>query len=554
MKILSIKAGNEFTSNISKIFDRSLVHDSVDTVLSEEFQTKGAMISLPDTVIGILGPIDSIYVPPCPISIHENLVILDNIAVRTNNLLRVIELVNNKEKTVYALEKSVRNLQTEVMNRLIGKNGIVCRNILGRRTGNTGRAVLLPSADPNPTIAYLPSQMMRKLRIKDEDIVIVGRDPSIWAGSLELVKAKPHHENTVRLHPLLFEQFGADCDGDTVWVLKPDDKFQTELSSKVLSFTKNFKKKIKLPSSALPPEDIKWDDLNDHHSKFHSVSGFSISPFDIISNSPNLDIFKDYSGKNVAQEAKSIALKLDDQTYVKYLLSINYTMLVQKIYLGPVGAAAQKIKLIANHKKELTESANYLSERIQQMLFDVKGSIKEDHSDLFKFFNILDIVNMRNSYSSKNGQVSYMNILDKLQEFGFSRELCTPIIVYLYVVHSLLVYLNQSSNDQEFKKLFYNKLMSICFDQSNLNSIIDELSKGLSVAKDSLIIDVLMIRQDLNLTKILHDPLYSLINISSMDNVKEGIEALKLIKQNKYTLNRLTDWIIKESMESNNVQ
>jgi len=564
LKPLLLKSGDEVTNNITKVFD---VHSAVeinDTILDPEFQEIGTVISLGQKVPTPFGKITEIRVPACPVYLQEDIVVLDDIAVRANNLLRVLLLVEKKEKSPEALFKSVGNLQRLLVTRIVGKRGILTRNILGRRMTNTGRAVLLPSYSAEPEEVYIPAHIMEKTGIKSDQLVLVGRDPSIWMGSVEVLRAFPHAEDTIRLHPFVFSQFGADCDGDTVWIMRVPEEIQDRLVPEILGFTKSHKTETKSPSSDLPPIQIDWSNPGVASKRSSYTNGFSISPLDIINDSKDIERFKKVTGKDIGKEAMLIAGGLSNKKYNEYLTVINETVLIQKVYLGPVGAAAQKLKLVAGRHPLLIRSANYISERAQQMLFDVKGSVQGDKEDLQVFFEILDIINLNGAYRSIGKIVKHSEVIDRLRILEFDIELCSPMITYLYTVYPLEVvvkWLGQKSIvSRAISKDDLDTAKELCFElisrSTDIDDIYEEIATCLNSTVDEINKSMAKFKEQLSLGSIVADPLFTLINPFSDEQIVSSIKYLNesIVEGGKLDTQRLTDWVLRKSLENEDVQ
>ena len=553
MKSIQLKSlKGKITVNIPKIFDLNHVLDAQDTVLDPLIQENGAIIELPCKITSYFGEIDKIKVPPVPYQIRENIITLDDIAVKANNILRVIDLYKSGNKTVASLTKSVKNFHDSIIARIIGKQGLICRNILGRRAGNTARAVLAPSLNRNPGIAEIPARIMNKLRIHDGDKILIGRDPAIWSGSIEIVAAYSIDQDVIRLHPLLFKQLGADCDGDTVWMMKLSNLVQANLLDRSIEMIKNSEDNVYLASSGRGSVTINKDNVNKITNDLHLSTGFSVGPEDL-NNTEFMNRFKASTGKNIQEESLAIKNGLDQDKFDAYIKSINLTMLIQKIYLGPVGASAQKIKLIAAKNPALIESANYVSERIQQMLFDAKASIKGDDKDLNMFFEILEIFSMTKRYSQTKSIIHHSQILERLTSFNLDVNKCCPIVMYLYSTYPLILAIKELRingiiriSEEKYEKaiLLANEYIS---KDSDINPIIDMLQ----VNKNILFNAIVEKKRNVSLSNILNDPLYDLINPFSKDKIFNGILYLKeIFERNPLDLksSKLTDNVFYKSI------
>jgi hypothetical protein len=491
---------NEVTRNIAKIFDRNNVVSIENTVLDPDFIENGGYIDLPVEVVTEFTELSRIYIPPFPIYENEDIIVLHEVAIKANNITRVSELVRDGEKSEEALQKSISVYNEVLMTFIFGKNGIISRDIIGRRMPNSGRAVLLPSIDPDQSIVYIPSSIMRNISATEGDYIIVGRDPAIWDGSLEVLVAKTSPDQTIKIHPLVFAQFGADCDGDTVWVHKPDQCHKKLLAPMVLEKTKRQHSHL---------------DLDHSHDLNPGITGFSISPVDVINkDKTTFSAFQELTGKDVLDEAYLIASGLEDDAFENYLTTINQTMLIQKIYLGPLGAASQRLRLIATRLPILGDAANYVSERSQQMLFDIKGSITSDDQKLIVFLELLDILNIANSYSSIENLVTHSMVIDRLEEFGFDRSTISPLIIYLYTYYPLRLVLSSIVKiDDDIEKTIYKLLTG---ESSTSDCIVELATMGIDIKK--LISSVRAAKANTSLSSILADPVFAAI--STMGDTK----------------------------------
>jgi hypothetical protein len=539
MKPLEVKTKDgTFTQNIGSVINILSVKDVQDTILDPEIIKKGATVQLPIKVEGIYGSIERIILPPSPPYREDDFVIIDNISSRFNNILRVIELVKKGERSLPDLQKSVTRYQKEIILTISGKNGILSRDIIGSRMQLSGRAVLLPSNNPDPELVFIPLNIFKKLGLSNGDLVIVGRDPTIWEGSIEILRARSTIDYSIYVHPAVFSQFGADCDGDTVWVLKvPDNELaQKEASENILSFCRSH---IDQTGIIGPKDRIFVDSANlgKIYKSMSEVSGFSISPEDIINNSPDIETFKDNTHKNVRDECHKILTGLSVKDFSDYILSINNAMLAQKIYLGPIGAASIKIKILSKDPI-IVRSANYVSERAQQLLFDVKGVVKGSSKELQNFFVLLDILNIRGRFKSTSNRIVSSEIpLKSLEDIGLSVEKSAPIIRYLYTAYPIL---SSFYCDEETVKILreyccsYNECRDYVKDVylSLLNSVpnltTDEFYNTYSSAK-----------MNLALSHIVNDPIYSVTNPFSLKKLEEDILSVHNNLKKKWK-NRLT--------------
>jgi hypothetical protein len=546
------------TKNIPRILDPGKVETIAGTVLDPEFEKHGAVIDLPVTLNTFTGSLNKIRIPPCPRFEVDGLAVLDDLAVRTNNLLRVLELHKTGEKSISTVTKSVGALHRLAIGKIVSKSGIISRGIVGRRAFYTARAVLLPSINSDPHVVGLPARAMKKLKLQNGDLVIVGRDPTIWDGSLEVFIAKQCNDHCIHMHPFSFGQMGADCDGDTVWCLKvPSDKnCQEEAQRELCRFTRQEVTEFKRIPSGQPKGEVLWTEELD--ASLLKTTGFSIGPLDILGQTKDAERFCEASEKQVIEEACTIAQGLSIDTLIDYLLTINKTMLVQKVFLGPAGAASNKLKLIGSEYPKLVRSACYVSERVQQLLFDYKGSVKSDEDGL-DIFDLLHIVNMSGPYKTTPTKVvGFTTVLDLLEKQGLDKRMCHPIIAYIYAGWHISEALVSSGVDQEEAHEYGLRVCDPDYMESIDSSIeaIHQIAKETGVSSDVIIKKMVNLKVAAGLSWILGDALYDSVNPFDKKRTKMVIQELidRVLSKKVMRRGRLTDEILINTMEAHNAE
>lgn len=203
------------------------------TVLSKEFQENGGYVDFEGLQLydnwGRI--ITGITVPAIPVTYemgNNSIAVLHPIAVRANLVARMLEDVQKKERKFTSLQKAVNSFYLEVCNTLFGKSGVFNRWILGPRLKNSFRAVVIPGKyDKDPLgESYewvgIPERICNRIGIQTGDVVVIGRDPTIWMGSVEFLYAYVVPHDAIEIHPLLLPQLAGDHDGDQLWGYKPD--------------------------------------------------------------------------------------------------------------------------------------------------------------------------------------------------------------------------------------------------------------------------------------------------------------------------------------------
>jgi len=328
----------------------------------------------------------------------------------------------------------VLSYQLCAVRMLGGKRGVVNSNMIASRIANSARGVLVVNADRHPEIIGIPSHIMRRIKLDDRDLVFVGREPTIWHGSIEVVRARSTNRNVIELHPLLFKQLGADCDGDTVYVyaVPKDPKCQEEAAEQVLGFTRQWGRWPAYMRLEDPSDYVDWEILEAENKRRTTVTGFSVTPREILEKSSRVSTLCERMGKDVADECIQIAKGIDEPTLKKYVNDQNTALLHMKIWMGPIGAVSNRLRVFAGMNKTLIASASHVSERLQQMLLDTKHHIGRREG--YGVTHVLDILNRRGKFSTLS-PVYLEDVVDELTRLGMDREAIWPIMAYLWLVY-----------------------------------------------------------------------------------------------------------------------
>lgn len=487
MRPLQIRENNELTTSVGRIIDKSTIVNIQDTVLDEELCKKGTFIELPVQVRDLFQrDITQVYFPAFQSQEMGRLIMLNPMAASANLLLRIIADFEAQKVDVRVLTKMTCAYQAMAVRLLAGKGGLVNSHILSTRVANSGRAVLLISADYSPEFAGIPDRIMHGLGIKVGDPVIIGRDPAIWDGSIEICRAKFSGSNCIELHPLLFKQLGADCDGDCVFVWKLPDVagVQEEAEAGVLSFTREhavWPTCLKTPNNMT--EEVDWEKVFEDGLDRSKITGFSVSPREILEGGDRVLQLCSLMGKEVAEECKQIAEGITPEQVKEHLLTQNATQLEMKIKLGPIGAASNRLKVLAGENKALQRSACYVSERLQQMLLSSKHVVGEKRKQAYSVDDVLRMLNRRDQWREARLQT----IIDELEKLGMDPGQCQPIIAYLWIGYPLQQAAAELVGPYGLKGKYVLKRMSgyfrlLCFDLKMLEITLrhfDEYGKGL---------------------------------------------------------------------------
>lgn len=410
LRAISIKESG--STNIGSVVNTEKV-ETTNTVLSQEFQLNGGIIDLGDTYVydNWKRLVNKLTVPPVEATFEmgKTVAILHPIARRANNVLRVLRAFKEGEQNLHALQKSVQNYCLELCDNLFGKGGIYNRYVLGPRMKNSFRAVIVPGRYKNDPFGDsfewvgIPSVICDKLEIALGDKVIIGRDPTIWYGSIEVLRAYPVMHDAIEIHPLILPQLGADHDGDQIWGMKPSNDIPEEavakFTKKYATWGRNF---LDLKQDPEPQwtEGFQCNFLNDEKERV-KTTGLSISPADIVDHEESLQRILSYCGKGARARGKAEYDELE-KAYSQLPLGdwldlsnmINRANLAMKVFMGPVGLVALRLAVLGHNVPHIEEACNLLAERCAQSLLDAKHLTAEQIQN-YRPAEIFEILNLQ---------------------------------------------------------------------------------------------------------------------------------------------------------------
>jgi len=420
---------------VGAVVDETQVVDSRDTVLDKEICSRGTWIELPFPCTDFAGRrVEKVYYPAFEHQRRGRLIHLNRMAVAANILLRTLQSFKEGTSTEETVQKMVLSYQLCALRMLGGKKGVVNSNMIASRVSNSARGVLVVNADRHPEVIGIPAFIMRRLGLDNGDLVFVGREPTIWHGSIEIVRAKSTNRNVIELHPLLFKQLGADCDGDTVYVyaVPKDQECQKEAADQVLGFTQQWGRWPAYMRQSDPSDYVDWEIIEKENERRAEVTGFSVTPREILAKGDRVQALCKRMGKEVADECVEIAKGIDEAGLKKYVKDQNNALLHMKLWMGPIGAAANRLRVFAGMDRNLIASASYVSERLQQMLLDTKHYVGRREG--YGVTHVLDILNRRGKFSTTSS-VYLEDVVDEMTKMGMDRESIWPIMAYLWLVY-----------------------------------------------------------------------------------------------------------------------
>jgi len=460
------------TDDLPPIIDPEKVQNIDGTVLDPKIRKNGAWIQLPVAVADYAGrQINRVRVPPIEVQNNQGLWTVHPLMFTANQLARVLLQYEEGEAPEKAIQAMVSAYQKRAISHLASKNGLIRNVIVGARVKRSGRAVLVPNANHDPEYVALPGKFFDHAELQHGDFIMIGRDPTIWDGSLEIVRAMKSPDDVIEMHPLLFEQLGADCDGDCLyWFPIPDTpECQQEAKDHLMEFCLVHGGWSKQALYENPSQVVDWERAKEDGKERFVTTGFSISPEQVLDACPDgwktIDRTSGKEGLHEACDEMASALEVDE--WWERTLDKNHDMLKMKTLLGPIGAASNRLKVLAGWNRTWLRSANYLSERLQQILLDSK------HEAGYDPFHVLKILNQTGAWA----QASVEEALAELQKLDIEPREAKTMIEVIYLVYPARIVLDEILPAGKEKKSYMRLLRQV--GSMTADTIFDMLRKKL---------------------------------------------------------------------------
>ena len=410
----------------ASVLDEVQLATTKDTVLDPELEQTGAWMQLPIPCNDYVNrPIQQVWFPPSPALRENGQVVLDHMQSAAQMLLCAIDGFLCKRTKNTQLVTSVRSYQLQAIRTLFGKDGFINQHLVSVRMRRTGRAVLLATPGGSPFNCIAPISMMKQLGIRDGDPVIIGRDPTIWEGSVEALNCYGGKDDVIRLHPIVFGQLGADSDGDTVWLLGLNRDCHEEAQKHIGQFMQRHAK-YPVPY-AHDGAEINWETVEEEMYLRARPTGFSVGPEDVLTDTGVMNQVQIITGKDLTDECRRVAQGLSLEEWKKLILHMNQAQLTMKVGMGPVGAAGMALRIIAGDHPRKKKAAGAVSERLSQLLLSAKNA--RDTGCQYSHVAALDILQKRGEAASMSGEDAAKKIAGIL---GLRPRDVRPIIHYLY--------------------------------------------------------------------------------------------------------------------------
>lgn len=117
------------------------------------------------------------------------------------------------------LQKTYNAYVSHFMSGMAGKRGRIRGNLMGKRVNMSARAVLIGDANLQIQQIGIPQIMAKRMKLKNNDVVMANRQPSLAKMSIMALYVVVHEKKenmTLSINPIIVSPFAADFDGDTI--------------------------------------------------------------------------------------------------------------------------------------------------------------------------------------------------------------------------------------------------------------------------------------------------------------------------------------------------
>jgi len=143
---------------------------------------------------------------------------------------------------------------------------------------------------------------------------------------------------------------------------------------------------------------------------------------------------------------------LPQDEWVDKVLKKNFEMLMMKKLMGPIGAACNRLKILGGWNQNWLRSANYLSERLQQLLLDSK------HGSGYDPFHVMNILNRRGRWRG----ASVEEALIELREIGIDPHKAADMVLVIYRIFPMRVAIEEILPANRDLNKYYQVLRTAC--------------------------------------------------------------------------------------------
>lgn len=384
-----------------KDFPESLCYN---TVLDPNIETVNGIFLLPSKIYTNFGVFGEVILPRGKQPTIDNKYIIDDIAFSMNKLMDM--------QSPKGIAIGVNTYLNICMASLFGKDGLINRHLFGFRQLKSFRAVLLVDPHLRANEARIPANKAELLGVKENDIVMIKREPVLWSKSIIFMRVLfSTDENVVSLPPQVFKGLAGDCDGDTVSVHAVNPSM-LETAERLCNNYNNF-------------YEIKWQDeifklVDSNHENpidMKDYIGLSISLQELRKGIPE-DIRK--FSKNI-QDIDKYIRGLSPEELHENLLVTGKEAIHMKLFLGHAGSLSQKMRLIAflSNDRKIMQSSNCFAEHVTQTLLSIKHGNCQISLDNLN--GLLDSI----------PSIGLEPFLDTFNQWGFPKT-CIPVLKYIY--------------------------------------------------------------------------------------------------------------------------
>lgn len=396
-----------------QVFGRDQPRDPWQEGLADEFLTK------------------QIRIPVMPnYQLATGMETIDGIRWNADQLLRVCWRFEAGEVSEKQVRQWARRVQDQIVSHLVGPNGVLTTDILSVRCAHSIRAVAVPDNRLWASQVRLPREAALKAGIKEQDWVLLVRQPILHEGGVVLQQAWFWDEPAIGTNPSVLKPLGLDYDGDQVAVFKVPQTREAleEIQSKPLEELKMLGNWVDELVYFKSDPTVDWDHYMEDLEDRLVIDGTTFGPQDALEpeNSP-FALQADSSGcKSFQHDAKAWAKGVTLEEFVNESHTALVDIVRLKVEIGLVGALTDKICQICHFvggTQGLSEALRF-KECLTQTLMDAKHGLGAFSADV-----VTKIFERRGSWSRRKPDAA----VRALVKAGVPAEVVTPIVNRIWV-------------------------------------------------------------------------------------------------------------------------
>lgn len=329
-------------------------------------------------------------------------VYLNRIQVAVNGVIDAIENYNtgthpNKSQARKFLQTAFSYFEDTVLDTLVGKNGLICKNVIGMRINYSMMTPAAGTHSCNHDEVLIPFSEAQTIHAKSGHIIMAHREPLLHGPGIVFLKALVVPDSvadSTRLPWAVFKGMNADCDGDLVFLTnlspylthcdpKDKEKILDEINRATNTDIQNhsYDASLRLLNMEARPAYKDNSCTEDLLERLEDSHGLSFGLDDIYGDkdsNPFLTILKeqlDIDPERILKYSRPLAKEEWSKDIQETCKALCYT----KRGLGLVGAIGNYCLVLSSYYPRMIRGAVAIKQGLSQTVLDAKHGEDLDH-------------------------------------------------------------------------------------------------------------------------------------------------------------------------------